>query len=119
MAITGVHTLLYSSEPEQLRQTLVDVFGWNHVDDGQNQGWLIFALPPAEMGVHPGDQPAHEISFMCDDLTATVDHLRSQGIEFRGEPVDEGWGIAIPMVLPGGVETLLYEPRHVTAVSRP
>ena len=31
---------------------LRDAFGFTHVDAGD--GWLIFALPPAELGVHPG-----------------------------------------------------------------
>jgi hypothetical protein len=116
MAVTGVHALLYSSEAEALRAQLADVFGLANVDDGQDVGWLIFRLPPAELGVHPGESPAHEISFMCDGLTATIEELGAKGIEFRGEPVDEGWGVAIPMVLPGGVEVLLYEPRHNTAI---
>ncbi|MDH3705489.1 MAG: extradiol dioxygenase [Acidimicrobiia bacterium] len=114
MAITGVHTLLYSSEPDELRRVLADVFGWEHVDDGQ--GWLIFALPPAEMGVHPADEPSHQVSLMCDDLDATMAELAGKGVAFRGEPIDEGWGIAIPMVLPGEVEMLLYQPRHHTAI---
>ena len=116
MAITGIHTLLYSTQPEELRSLLVDVLGLGHVDDGQDDGWLIFKLPPAELGVHPAEAPSHEISLMCDDLVATVDELEAKGVEFRGEPVDEGWGIAIPMVLPGNVEMLLYQPRHNTAI---
>ena len=55
MAIIGAHALLYSSEPEKLRAVLRDVFGWPHVDAGD--GWLIFALPPAELGVHPAEGP--------------------------------------------------------------
>ncbi len=116
MGITGVHTLLYSSEAEAVRTLLDSVLGLGHVDDGQDEGWLIFQLPPAEMGVHPGDTPSHEISFMCDDLDATIAELRGKGVDFRGEPVDEGWGIAIPMLLPGGIEMLLYQPRHNTAI---
>lgn len=107
MAITGTHALLYTSEPEQLRAVLRDVFGWDHVD--AHDGWLIFALPPAELGVH-------ELSLMCDDLDATVAELRAKGIEFRGEPENQGFGIVITMVLPGGVEMMLYQPRHVTAI---
>lgn len=116
MPITGVHNLLYSSEPEALRALLADVVGLGHVDDGQDEGWLIFRLPPAELGVHPGDRPAHELSFLCEDLAATMAELRAKGVEFRGEPTDEGWGVAVPMVLPGDVEVLLYEPRHNTAI---
>jgi predicted enzyme related to lactoylglutathione lyase len=112
--ITGVHGLLYTSEPEKLRAVLRDVFGWSHVD--AHDGWLIFALPPAELGVHPGENPHHEISLMCDDLAATMEELRARGIEFRGEPVDAGFGVTATMVLPGGAEMLLYQPRHPTAI---
>ncbi len=66
--------------------------------------------------MHPGETPSHEVSFMCDDIEATIVELRGKGVEFRGEPVDEGWGIAIPMLLPGGLEMLLYQPRHNTAI---
>lgn len=116
MAITGVHTLLYSSEAEALRTLLVEAFGLDHVDDGFDGGWLIFKLPPAELAVHPADKPAHEISFMCDDLAGTMTELEAKGVEFQGDPMDETWGHAIPMVLPGGVEVLLYEPKHATAI---
>ena len=114
MAITGTHALLYTSEPEQLRAVLRDVFGWDHVD--AHDGWLIFALPPAELGVHPAEKQSHELSLMCDDLDATVAELRAKGIEFRGEPENQGFGIVITMVLPGGVEMMLYQPRHATAI---
>lgn len=101
MAITGAHVLIYTSEPDALRAVFRDVFGWGHVDAGD--GWLIFALPPAEVGIHPADGPTpdagarHELTLMCDDIAATVDELRSKGVE-------------------GGVETMLYQPRHPTAI---
>jgi catechol 2,3-dioxygenase-like lactoylglutathione lyase family enzyme len=120
MAINGIHVLLYTSEPEAARAVLRDVFGWRHVDDGQ--GWLIFALPPAEMGVHPAEGPTyeggvrHQVTLMCDDLPATIDELRSRGVEVRGEPQDEGWGITTTVILPGELELMLYEPRHETAI---
>lgn len=116
MTITGVHTLLYSSEPEALRSVLADVFGWDHVADGEDGSWLIFALPPAEMGIHPGDEPAHQISLMCDDLDATIADLKGKGVAFRGEPENVRWGVVTTIVLPGGVDLMLYEPRHATAI---
>jgi hypothetical protein len=117
MGITGVHALLYTSEPEAVRAVLRDVFGWAHVDAGE--GWLIFALPPAELGVHPSEHLVRrDLSVMCDDLEATMAELRAKGIEFAGEPEDEGWGICVTMLLPGGTELLLYEPRHPTAIRR-
>ena len=112
--ITGAHVLLYTPEAEALRGVLRDVMGWDHVD--AHDGWLIFALPPAELGVHPGDSPRHELSLMCDDIHATVADLREKGIEIRGEPEAAGFGVQVTMVLPGGVEVMLYEPRHATAI---
>ena len=114
MAITGAHALLYTSEPEQLRAVLRDVFGWDHVD--AHDGWLIFALPPAELGVHPAEAPAHQFSLVCDDVGLTMQELRGRGIEFRGEPENQGFGTVITMVLPGGVDMMLYQPRHATAI---
>ena len=118
MAITGVHALLYTSEPEALRAVLRDVLGWRYVED--QPGWLIFALPPAELGVHPlmgdGEQPHHELSFMCDDIIATVAELRSKGVDVQGEPQDQGFGITAIAILPGDVHVMLYEPRHSTAI---
>jgi hypothetical protein len=113
MAITGAHLLLYTPQADALRNVLRDVFGWEYVED--TPGWLIFKLPPTELGVHPSDGATrHQICFMCDHLERTVAELRSGGIEFRGEPEEESFGITITMLLPGGVEVLLYEPRHAS-----
>jgi hypothetical protein len=114
MGITGVHILLYSPQAEALRAVLHDALGWKSVDAGE--GWLIFALPPAELGVHPAEQAAHELTLMCDDIEATVGELRGKGIEFADEPHSAGFGIAATMVLPGSVRVLLYQPRHPTAI---
>ena len=114
MPITGAHALLYSSAPDELRAVLRDTLGLKHVDAGD--GWLIFKLPPAELGVHPAESGAQELTLMCDDIAATVAELRTRGIEFRGEPEDKGFGIGVTMLLPGGAQLLLYEPRHATAI---
>ena len=115
MAITGVHALVYTSEPDTVRAVFRDIFGWEHVDAGD--GWLIFALPPAELGVHPSEYIVRQdLSLMCDDIETTMSELQAKGIEFDGEPTDEGFGIGARMRLPGGAEMLLYEPRHPTAI---
>ena len=120
MAITGTHMLLYTSEPEALRAMLRDVFGWKHVDAGE--GWLIFALPPAELGVHPAEGPTydagtrHQITLMCDDIKKTAAELKTKGVTVEGEPTDEGWGITVMLALPGKCNVMLYEPRHPVAI---
>jgi catechol 2,3-dioxygenase-like lactoylglutathione lyase family enzyme len=121
MAIIGTHMLLYTSEPDAVRAIFRDVFSFEFVDTGHD--WLIFALPPAELGVHPGEGPTfdagvrHQLTFMCDDLDATIDELRAKGIVIEGEPENEGWGITTTMVLPGGLDVMLYQPRHPLAIT--
>ena len=121
MAVVGAHMLLYTSEPEALRAVLRDVFELEFVE--AHPGWLIFKLPPAELGVHPAsaefgvaaaDATKHEICFMCDELEATVAELRAKGIEFEGEAQTQDFGITITMVLPGGVRVLLYQATHLS-----
>jgi catechol 2,3-dioxygenase-like lactoylglutathione lyase family enzyme len=116
MAITGTHMLFYTSEPEALRAMLRDVFGFSYVD--AHEGWLIFALPPAEVGIHPaeGNAGTHQISFMCDDINVTMKDLRAKGVTVKGEPENLGWGIAVTLALPGGCDVTLYQPRHPVAI---
>lgn len=114
MAITGAHIVLHTPEAEALRKMLADIFDTEGVDAGG--GWPIYPLPPSEIAVHPGDKPAHEFTLMCDDLAGTMRALTGKGVIFKDEPQDQGWGIVVTMTLPGGVDALLYEPRHPTAV---
>ena len=123
MAINGLHGLLYSSEPAKLRAMLRDVFQFQSVNAGG--GWLIFGMPPAELGVHPFEGQnfeaghRHLMSFMCDDITKTIAELRAKGVNVVGEPNDEGYGITTMLHLPGGCEVMLYEPRHPIAAAIP
>jgi hypothetical protein len=120
MAIVGTHMLLYTTEPEALRAVFRDVFKFRHVDAGD--GWLIFALPPAELGIHPAEGPTfesgmrHQVTLMCDDINATIRDLGAKGIKVDGEPHDEGWGVTTMLNLPGGVQVMLYEARHPVAI---
>jgi catechol 2,3-dioxygenase-like lactoylglutathione lyase family enzyme len=119
MAIIGMHALVYTPEAEAVRALFRDVLGWSHVEDGDGSGWLIFKLPPAEVGVHPsegnGDQH-HELCLMCDDLDATVTELTAKGVVIEGEPNETRFGRLVTVVLPGDLKMMLYEPRHKTAI---
>jgi len=113
MAIVGAHILLYTPEAAEVRAVLRDVLGWEYVEEAAVPGWLIFKLPPAEVGVHPTEGPtSHEMCLMCDDLDSTMRELRDKGVKFRGDPVEEDFGIVTTMLLPGGLEMLLYQPTH-------
>lgn len=120
--ITGTHTIIYSAAADEARTALADMLDLSGVDIGG--GWLVFALPPAELAVHPIDEdPRGDISgrvelyLLCDDITSTVAELQEKGLE-TGPVSDEGWGILTNLKLPGGVEVGLYEPRHPTAFSQ-
>lgn len=111
--ITGSHVIVYSRDAEADRAFFRDVLKYPHVDAGG--GWLIFKLPPAEVAVHPAEgQPSHELYLMCDDVTATVADLVAHGVACS-EVTDQGWGLLTHLVLPGGGEVGLYEPRHPRA----
>jgi predicted enzyme related to lactoylglutathione lyase len=115
--ITGAHLLLYSGDADADRTFIRDVLGWSFVGSaGPDDPWLIFRLPPGEVGVHPTDgPPSTELYLMCDDLTTTVADLTARGVSFTGEPQDQGWGIVTGIRLPSGAELGLYQPRHATA----
>lgn len=121
MAIIGAHMLLYSSEPDALRAILRDAFGLDSVDAGG--GWLIFALPPSELGVHPAEGPTcesgvrHQVTFMCENIRTTIAELRAKGVLIDGEPSVESYGVTVMMALPGDVKVMLYEPRHAMAIT--
>jgi catechol 2,3-dioxygenase-like lactoylglutathione lyase family enzyme len=109
--ITGAHAILYSADADADRAFLRDVLGFPSVDAGG--GWLIFALPPAELAAHPSEKGGrHELYLMCDDIESTVAELEGKGVEFVRPVRDEGYGLLTSIGLPGGGELGLYEPRH-------
>jgi predicted enzyme related to lactoylglutathione lyase len=111
--ITGVHAIVFSPAAEQVRAFFADVLDLRSVDAGG--GWLIFALPPAELAVHPADGDGrHELYLMCDDIHATVAELRGKGVDLARPISEERWGLVTAISLPGGGELGLYEPRHPT-----
>jgi predicted enzyme related to lactoylglutathione lyase len=109
--ITGIHAIVFSPEAENVRTFFADVLGMSSVDAGG--GWLIFALPPAELAVHPADGASrHELYLMCDNIQATLAELRGKGAEVAREVSDQGWGLVAAIRLPDGLEFPVYEPRH-------
>ena len=109
--ITGIHAIMFSPEAEKVRAFLADVLGMSSVDAGG--GWLIFALPPAELAVHPADGAGHhELYLMCDDIQVTLAELKGRGAEVIRDVSNQGWGLLAAIRLPDGSEFPIYEPRH-------
>jgi catechol 2,3-dioxygenase-like lactoylglutathione lyase family enzyme len=119
--IKGSHLIIYSSDAEADRAFFRDILQLKSVDAGD--GWLIFKLPPAELGIHPSDDPPKtkpemaeaQLYLMCDDLHATIASLQTKQLLFT--PIREaGWGITTTLSLPSGAQLGLYQPRHPTAI---
>src|SRR5580765_5913868 len=112
--VSGAHVIIYSTRAEENRAFLRDVLGFKSVDSGH--GWLIFALPPAEVAFHPSDENgAHELYFMCDDLNAEMASLAKKSVGCS-EVQEARWGSITKIRLPGGGEVGLYQPKHPTAL---
>jgi hypothetical protein len=111
--ISGAHMIIYSTDADADRAFFRNVLKFPAIDAGQ--GWLIFALPPAEIAVHPAaESDTHEIYLMCDDVEATIQELKSRNVDCT--PIaDEGWGLLTHISLPGGGRLGLYQPRHPLA----
>ena len=108
--IHGAHVIIYSKDAEADRAFFRDVLRFDSVDAGH--GWLIFALPPAEVAVHPADENGtHELFLMCDDVRAFVTDLTAKGVSCS--PIDEQrWGSITRLALPGGGKLAVYQPKH-------
>jgi catechol 2,3-dioxygenase-like lactoylglutathione lyase family enzyme len=118
--IRGIHGLLYSSDPEATRAFFRDKVKLPGSDIGD--GWWIFDFAEGDLGVHPvedpGDAGAHDVSFYCDDIHATVADLKSRGVRFTADVADHGYGLVTYFQAPGGVKVQLYEPRYVKGSAR-
>lgn len=116
--INGVHALIYARDAEKARAFLRDVLDWPYVDAGH--GWLIFAMPPSEVGVHPimeGEKQSHELYLMVDDIKKAVKALEKKGVQCA--PIqDAGFGIMTSFELPGGGPLGMYQPRHPIAAGK-
>ncbi len=116
--ITGAHAIIFNHDADAVRAFFRDVLEFKSVDAGH--GWLIFALPPAELGIHPIDPSEsgfHELYLMCDDIEQTVEELKAKGVEFPNPIENAGFGLVTRFKIPGGAELALYQPRHPTAIS--
>jgi catechol 2,3-dioxygenase-like lactoylglutathione lyase family enzyme len=114
--IIGMHAIIYTTDPEADRAFFRDVLGMPSVDAGG--GWVIFAVPPSEVALHPAESNGrHELYLMCDDVNAEIARLAAKGVSC-GPVSDEGWGLLTAITLPGSGKLGLYQPRHALAHSK-
>lgn len=117
--VNAVHTVINARDSEAARAFFRDTLNLPFADAGG--GWLIFALPPGELGIHPTgsetEEARHQLYLMCDDIEATVAELKAKGVEFTRGVKNEGWGLLTAMKIPGGGELSLYQPRHASPLN--
>lgn len=108
--INGIHTIIYSNNPEADKAFFRDILKLNNVDVGH--GWLIFGLPPSELAVHPSEDSQHlELYLMCEDINVFVRQMNEHKI-VCSEIQNQGWGLLTQITLPGGGKLGVYQPRH-------
>ncbi len=118
---SGAHIMVFTHDAEADRAFFRDVLELPCVDGGGGGGWLIFGLPPGELGFHPAaaDDPlATEMFLMCEDLAAIIARLEARGVA-ADPPQDQGWGIATRIKLPSGARLGIYQPRHTRPTPAP
>lgn len=110
--IHGAHVIIYSKDAEADRAFFRDVLKYPSADAGH--GWLIFALPPAEVALHPSDEnDVHELYLMCDDVHGFIEQMKAQDVACSA--VDEQrWGSITRLTLPGGGKIGVYQPKHAS-----
>jgi catechol 2,3-dioxygenase-like lactoylglutathione lyase family enzyme len=107
--ISGAHAMIFTEDEAADRAFLRDVLEIPCIDSGG--GWLIFALPPTELGVHSGDNGVHRIYFICDDADAFVARMAEMGVE--ADPIaQQDWGRSTGVTLPGGGKLGIYQATH-------
>jgi predicted enzyme related to lactoylglutathione lyase len=112
--ITGTHALIYTNRADEIRAFFRDVIKLPSVDAGH--GWLIYSLPPAELGIHPDEEGNRTgLYLICDDINSTVADLKARGVNFSQAITDAGFGLVTAIRLPDGSDLGLYQPKHPLA----
>jgi catechol 2,3-dioxygenase-like lactoylglutathione lyase family enzyme len=116
--IIATHAIIFAEDADQTRAFFRDVLEMPNID--ARDGWLIFKLPPAELGIHPTGEfglssGGHQVYLMCDDIEATVADLEAKGVEFTSPIENQGFGLLTSFKVPGAGEMQMYEPRHPVA----
>ena len=116
MKILGAHVIVYSKKADADRKFLADLFGTKGADAGG--GWMIYALPPAEIAVHPSDEnDVHELYVMVDDVEAFVAAMKKKKVKCEAVS-DQRWGLLTSITMPSGGKLGVYQPKHASPIIR-
>jgi len=108
--ITGVHSIIYSTDPQADMAFFKDILKFNNVDAGH--GWLIFGLPPSELAIHPADENGkQEFYLITDDIHLFVKEMNEHKVNCT-EVETHRWGLLTHLTLPSGSKLDVYEPKH-------
>jgi len=108
--IIGTHAIIYSKDSTADMAFFRDVLKLTNIDAGN--GWLIFALPPAELAFHPSTTDVkHELYLMCEDVDAFIQEMAKYGV-LCGPVQAQRWGRLTELTLPGGSTIGVYQPHH-------
>jgi hypothetical protein len=114
MKILGAHVIVYSKKADADRKFLAELFGTQGADAGG--GWMIYALPPAEIAVHPGDEGnTHELYVMVDDVEAFAAAMKKKKVACDAVS-DQRWGMLTSITLPSGGKLGVYQPKHASPI---
>jgi hypothetical protein len=95
--INGAHTIVYSTRPDATGPH------WSGAGDSVCGCGAagVFALPRAEIAVHPAEAGGRaEHYLLCDDVAATGTALQAEGIEVA-QPISHQSGVWSPPSPPG------------------
>lgn len=108
--IVGAHVMLQSRNPSADRAFFGGVLNLPSVDAGG--GFMIFGVPPAEVAIHDSERnDIHQLYLMCADASRFIREMERLDIACT-PPVEQRWGTAFEITLPGGGRLGVYEPRH-------
>lgn len=114
--IHGAHVILFSKDVDADRAFFKKVLKYRFADAGG--GWLIFALPPAEIAFHPSDEPMHQLYLMCDDVDDFIAKMKKH--DLKCSTIEEQrWGSVTYLTLPSGASLGVYQPKHASPLDKP
>jgi|ERR1700722_4565745 len=87
--INGAHVVVYTKDPQADRAFFRDLLKFPSVEAGG--GWLIFAMPAAEVAFHDSKKNNHALFLMCDDIAETLTDLKSKNVTVS-DVAEQRWG---------------------------